>query len=605
MKNDLPNFSSTYEMLLYYANERPAHAAILTPGRQPLDYQTLWEQVRYVVNYLQSRGLERNDRVAIVLPNGGSMAVALLSVISAYTVAPLNPAYTAVEYEYYLRNMRASAILTQKGMETPIRDVAALLGIPVFDIVPDNAISGIFKFVDLNNAVLDDADYAGAGDIALVLFTSGTTSKPKLVLLTQKNYTYSARNMALSCKLMPDDRCLNVMPLFHAHAIMSSLSSSIFAGASIICTSGFDSDVFFTCLAEFKPSWYTSVPTIHQSIINLADKYEREMRSCVLRFVRSASSPLPLRVIHSLESLFNTPVIECYGMTEACSQIASNPLPPLQRKPLSVGLATGCEIAIHDDDKQPVLAGEKGEIVVRGQNITSGYEDNPEANKQAFRDTWFYTGDQGYIDEDGYLFITGRIKEIINRGGQKVTPQEVERRILEHPVVQQAVVFALPHETLGETVGAAIVLEQGTSLEERQLQKHLSKTLTSFKIPSRVFVLDEIPKGPTGKVQRIGLGEKLLRDYQIPFQPIKTSVERQIADMWKALLKHDQIGREDNFFDLGGNSLLLTELHHHLEATFQIRLDLIELFEYPTLQSLSDWIEKQIKNKDMQVSSGE
>jgi acyl-CoA synthetase (AMP-forming)/AMP-acid ligase II len=351
--------------------------------------------------------------------------------------------------------------------------------------------------------------YAESDDVALVLHTSGTTARPKIVPLRQRNLLVSAGNIRESLALTPADRCLNVMPLFHIHGLMAALLASLSAGASVVTSPGFDAFRFFGWLEETQPTWYTAVPTMHQLVLSRAARQKETVERTKLRFIRSSSASLPPTVMADLEKTFGCPVIEAYGMTEASHQMATNQLPPGARKPGAVGLGAGVEVAIMDDAGRLLERGATGEVVIRGGNVTLGYENNPDANASSFSDGWFRTGDQGYQDTDGYLFLTGRIKEIINRGGEKVSPREVDEVLLQHPAVAQAVAFAVPHERLGEEVAAAVVLAEGASADERELREHASKQLADFKTPKRIIILDDIPKGATGKVQRIGLAEKL------------------------------------------------------------------------------------------------
>jgi acyl-CoA synthetase (AMP-forming)/AMP-acid ligase II len=228
-----------------------------------------------------------------------------------------------------------------------------------------------------------------------------------------------------------------------------------------------------------------------------------------LRFIRSSSSALPVPVIAELEAAFGAPVIEAYGMTEAAHQMASNPLPPARRKPGTVGPSAGPEIAIMADDGTLLGAGATGEIVIRGDNVTSGYESNPKANAEAFVNGWFRTGDQGVLDAEGYVSITGRLKEIINRGGEKISPREIDEVLMEHPCVLQVVTFGIPHAKLGEEVGAVVVLREGMEATEQQLREFVAERVADFKVPRKLLFRDEIPKGATGKLQRIGLAQKL------------------------------------------------------------------------------------------------
>jgi acyl-CoA synthetase (AMP-forming)/AMP-acid ligase II len=277
----------------------------------------------------------------------------------------------------------------------------------------------------------------------------------------------------------------------------------------VSCTPGFSAFRFFDWLAEVKPTWYTAVPTMHQAILMRARGHEAELRAAGLRFIRSSSASLPPQVMAQLEEAFAAPVIEAYGMTEATHQMAANPLPPRARKPGAVGVAAGPEIAIMADDGALLPQGAIGEVVIRGPNVTPGYDRNPEANAKAFTDGWFRTGDQGRLDEEGYLFLTGRLKELINRGGEKVSPLEVDTVLMDHPAVQQCVTFAMPHDKLGEEVAAVVVLAEGQAASEQEIRSFAGERLAAFKVPRRVVFMNEIPKGATGKLQRIGLAEKL------------------------------------------------------------------------------------------------
>jgi acyl-CoA synthetase (AMP-forming)/AMP-acid ligase II len=299
------------------------------------------------------------------------------------------------------------------------------------------------------------------------------------------------------------------MPLFHIHGLIGAVLSTIAAGGSVFCTPGFNALKFFGWLEESQPTWYSAVPTMHQAILARAERNQEILERRKLRFIRSSSASLPAPVMKELESVFGCPVIESYGMTEASHQMTSNPLPPAARKPGSVGRAAGPEVAILSEDGKKLPPGETGEVVIKGPNVTSGYVANDSANAAAFTDGWFRTGDQGVFDTEGYLTITGRLKELINRGGEKVSPLEVDAVLLGHPAVAQAVTFALPHDKLGEEVGAAIVLREGAALTERELRDFAAERLADFKVPRRVLFLEEIPKGATGKLQRIGLAAKL------------------------------------------------------------------------------------------------
>jgi acyl-CoA synthetase (AMP-forming)/AMP-acid ligase II len=484
--------------------------AIGAPGRESLTFAGLRDHVADTIAALNARGIGRGDRVAIVLPNGPEMATAFVAVACGATTAPLNPAYREEEFEFYLSDLNAKALLVEKGSESPAVSAAGKLGIPLLEIVPSEQ-AGLFGFAGQAGAAATAArgGFAKGDDVALVLHTSGTTSRPKIVPLSHKNLCASARNIRTTLALTPGDRCLNVMPLFHIHGLMAAILASLSAGASVVCTPGFNALKFFGWLADAEPTWYTAVPTMHQAILARAPRSKEIVEAAELRFIRSSSSSLPPQVMKSLEEAFGAPVIEAYAMTEASHQMTSNPLPPRPRKAGTVGVAAGPEVAIMDEGGKLLPAGSVGEIVIRGENVTLGYENNPKANAENFTNGWFRTGDQGVMDEDGYLAITGRLKEIINRGGEKISPREVDDVLMDHPAVQQVVTFAMPHPKLGEEVAAAVVLREGQSASEHEIREFAATHLADFKVPRKVLFLDEIPKGATGKLQRIGLAEKL------------------------------------------------------------------------------------------------
>jgi acyl-CoA synthetase (AMP-forming)/AMP-acid ligase II len=299
------------------------------------------------------------------------------------------------------------------------------------------------------------------------------------------------------------------MPLFHIHGLIGSVLSTLCAGGSVFCTPGFNALKFFAMMDEAKPTWYTAVPTMHQAILSRAANNREIIARHPLRFIRSSSSSLPPQVLAELEQVFNAPVLESYGMTEASHQMTSNPLPPRPHKPGTVGVAAGPEVGIMSEEGKLLGPNATGEVVIRGLNVTNGYENNPKANAEGFTHGWFRTGDQGVLDAEGYLSITGRLKEIINRGGEKISPREVDEVLMDHPAVQQVVTFAMPHAKLGEDVAAAVVLREGKSANEKEIREFAAKRLADFKVPRKILILEEIPKGATGKLQRIGLAQKL------------------------------------------------------------------------------------------------
>jgi oxalate---CoA ligase len=487
-------------------------SAIAAPGRAPLSYDELRKLEQRTTRALNAMGIGRGDRVAIVLPNGPEAATAFLTIASAATAAPLNPGYRHAEFDFYLSDLKAKALLILAEMESPARDIASERGIPIIELEIDPARpAGEFtlKPSTTTAALSSRTGAAEPDDVVLVLHTSGTTSRPKIVPLTHRNVTASAENIRRTLHLTRDDICLNIMPLFHIHGLIGAVLSSIAAGACVACAPAFDALKFFRWFAETNPTWYTAVPTMHQAILGRAARNAEIIKAGRLRLIRSSSSSMPPQVMLELEKVFGAPLIEAYGMTEAAHQMSSNPLPPAERFAGSVGIAAGPEIAIMNDAGDLLKANEVGEVVIRGRDVTAGYENNPEANARAFTNGWFRTGDQGYLDDAGYLRLTGRLKELINRGGEKLSPVEIEIALLDHPHVAQAVAFAMPHPMLGEEVAAAIVLREGAKVDENELRDFVAARLAHFKVPRKVVFLEAIPKGPTGKLQRIGLAKVL------------------------------------------------------------------------------------------------
>ncbi|WP_017326780.1 AMP-binding protein [Synechococcus sp. PCC 7336] len=578
-----------YDLVAFQARSNPEAIAIAAPGHTPLSYRELLEQIHCIADKLNAIGVGRNDRVAIVLPNGPEMAVAFLAIASSATCAPLNPAYRQSEYDFYLSDLDAKALIVRSGIAVPAVEVARKKGIPLLELSPvKQAAAGIFQLLGGEPQHPDRGGIAQPEDVALVLHTSGTTSRPKMVPLTGHNLCSSANNIAATLRLGAGDRCLNVMPLFHIHGLVGSLLSSLNAGASLVCTPGFDAIQFFDWLAEFRPTWYSAVPTMHQAILARAVDCRDIIAQCPLRFIRASSAPLPPQVMAALEAVLNAPAIESYGMTEASHQMTSNPLPPQARKPGSVGVAAGPEVAIADEAGQLLPVGEVGEIVIRGANVTSGYYNNPDANHSAFTEGWFRTGDLGYFDRDRYLFLQGRIKEMINRGGEKIAPRDIDEVLLSHPDVAQAVAFAMPHPQLGEDIAAAVVLQPKSSATSAAIRAYLFQQLADFKVPSQVAIVDDIPKGATGKLQRLGLADKLADVLVAQSVAPRNPLEKIIAATIQEVLDLETLSIHDNFFAIGGDSLRGTQVVNRLRALFGIELPHTILFRHLTVAELAE-----------------
>ena len=585
------------------ARNSPEADAILAPGGEPpLSYGALWDQVLSVSQSMRALGIRRGDRVAVILDNGPEMGMLFTGLASSVVCAPLNPSYREAEIEFYLSDLAPRALIIGSTIESSARDIARRQGIRVVELSKvEEAPAGTFVLEDAPSPSRELVDPAQPEDVALVLHTSGTTSRPKLVPLTHRNLVASARNVATALKLGEADRCLNVMPLFHIHGLVASVLAPLYAGAGVVCPPGFDSRRFFSWMAKTSPTWFTAVPTIHQAILARAEDNRVVIETARLRFIRSSSSALAPQVLAQLENVFGVPVIEAYGMTEAAHQMASNPLPPGVRKPGAVGLAAGPEVAILDGSGRVLPAGSEGEVAVRGDNIFGAYENNLTANDSAFCDGWFRTGDEGCLDEDGYLFLRGRIKEIINRGGEKVSPREVDEVLLGHAAVAQAVTFAVPNDRVGEEVAAAIVLRDGATITEDELREYAAHRLIDFKVPRQILFVDEIPMGPTGKVQRTRLAETLgisglhlgKTSADSGYVAPRTQLEHELCLMWAEILDLPQVGIGQDFFALGGDSLLGAQLFVALGERFgKESVPLTALIAAPTIEKMAVLLEQ-------------
>jgi acyl-CoA synthetase (AMP-forming)/AMP-acid ligase II/acyl carrier protein len=589
----LNKINTISEIIIDQAKNYPDAKAIVAPNQKTITYSGLYRQMESVSVSLRSVGMRTDDAVAIVMPNGPEMASAFLCVSASATSAPLNPSFTFEEFDYYYSDLDVKAVILKKDDQSPARQVAEFRGIPTIDYDVDN-----YPTLRISENEIENSDfpvnpsYAGSEDTALLLHTSGTTSRPKIVPLEHRNLIASAKNIMETLYLINADTCLNVMPLYHIHGLMGVLLSSIMTGAAVVATSGFQTDKFFEWVHEYNTTWYSAVPTIHQQILIHANKFPEKIIGNKLRLIRSSSASMPPNVMKGLESIFNVPVIEAYGMTEASHQMTCNPMPPKHRKSGSVGLPTGQEVAIMAEDGQIMGFNEIGEIVIRGPNVTRGYLNNPEANEAAFSHGWFHTGDLGYQDEDGYFYISGRSKEIINRGGEKVFPREIDEVFLTHPEVSQAVTFAVKHPTLGEDAVTAIILGKGATIDQNDLREFAFERIADFKVPSQVIIVDEIPKGSTGKLQRIGLDEKLGKFLSFEYLEPRDDVEKKLVEMYASVLDRESIGVLDNFFMVGGDSLSAIQVVTEIHAEYGIELNPYVINRYPTIEKIADYLRR-------------
>ncbi len=493
---------STIDSLLRHGGDRDT--AIAVPDGPSLTYAQLRQMVDEAALRLASFGVRREDRVAIVFPNGPEAIVLFLAAARVGTACPLNPAYKEAEFRFYLEDTGARFLLAPRENGTDARK-ALSAGSTVIEGEIDDAgrlsLESNGSRSEIRSIAPPEPD-----DIALVLHTSGTTSRPKRVPLRHRNLTASVANIVESYRLGPEDVSLCAMPLFHVHGLVASALATLASGGTVSVPRRFTPMMFWPAARQARPTWFTASPTPHQLILMRTEE-NRPAGTERLRFVRSCSSALSPDLMARMEDRLGVPVLEAYGMTEASHQMASNPLPPDPRVPGSVGRGTGVEIAILDEGGSLLPGGQPGEVGIHGPNVIDGYENNPEANRASFTDGWFRTGDLGTLDRGGYLRLLGRIKELINRGGEKIAPREIDEALESHPAVKEAVCFGVPHPTWGEEVAAAVVLTEHVA--EKELIAHCRKVLAEFKVPRRVHIVESIPRTPTGKVQRRFVAEQL------------------------------------------------------------------------------------------------
>jgi|SoiMethySBSTD1v2_1073268.scaffolds.fasta_scaffold00073_5 acyl-CoA synthetase (AMP-forming)/AMP-acid ligase II len=472
-------------------------AILLPESNIRISYGNLREQVTAVAQALAAHGVRRGDRVGMALPNGLPTIVAFLAASEAGTSAPLNPAYREEEFKFYLEDTNARVLLLPP---TGAEDARRAAGSSVPALSVDMDASGRITVDGKTGGV----SYAAPTieDVALILHTSGSTGRPKRVPLTHANLSISAQNVAATYQLSSSDVSLCVMPLFHVHGLVASTLATLATGGTVVVPAKFSPLSFWRVARDAGATWYSAVPTIHQLLLARAEPGSKPPGAEKLRFIRSCSAALPPQVMHDLEAAFGAPVLEAYGMTEAAHQMASNPLPPSARKPGSVGQGTNVGISIRDENGNVLPSGARGEVCISGPNVVSGYENNPEANATAFFGEWFRTGDQGTLDEHGYLSLTGRLKEMINRGGEKISPREIDEVLLTHPAIAEAVAFGMSHQTWGEEVAAAVKLRDGASAKEAEILAFCRERLADFKRPKQIFITEAIPRTATGKIQR-------------------------------------------------------------------------------------------------------
>ena len=598
----MKSFQTFNDVISFWAGAAPNASALFAQGQQPLTYLGLSEIILGFREFLSHAGFSRNDRIAIVHSGGADMAAAMTALACSVTVIPLNPASTIAEFYLHFQDKKINAIALEDGLATNAREAADKLNIPVLQIkVHSPEIAGnVYLSGEINTETRIAPTAAEPDDLLVVFATSGTTGNGKTVPLSHRTMMPRLTNMAKMLKLGHEDRILNIMPLFHTGGFSAGLLTSLYSGASFFPIKNSDVDLLFRSLAEAQPTIISGGYTVFHSIERKAADYTEIIDSIKpsLRMLRTGTGHLDQKVSKSLEAIFDSPVIEAYGSAETSFMSCTN-LPPLPNKPGSVGQPDRSRVSIVDRNEVPVQAGEKGEIVVTRETAFDGYENNATANSEAFTQDWYHTGDEGYLDEDGFLFITGRLKEMINRGGVKIVPTEIDQAAIEHEAVREAVAFPIPHKTLGDDLAIAVVLEANKSLSASELKAFLKTTLIPNKIPSHVIFVEEIPKSATGKPQRRKLHQQLdltksdKSHSGMEMASIRPASEEKLKTIWQQVLGNETIGPNENFFALGGDSLQAVDLFMRIEKELDRSLPRDILFEAGTIREMARLIDEE------------
>lgn len=571
-----PSSDTLTGLLADLADRHGERLAVLAPSGRSQDYADFTSLISRMAGGLGPR--RRGERMAIVMPNGPDMSAALLAVMSACVAVPFNPAYTAAELEAYFEQAKIASLLVSDAGGDVARAVATRRGIEVL------------TFADIQRSD-GAAEVAQPDDTAIILLTSGTTGRSKLVPLTHRNLTVGARNVAESLRLSPDDRVLSMWEQYHVGGVVDLLLAPLVAGSSIVSAGGFDANLALQLIDETRPTWFQGVPTTVRALYHRARELRGDWRGSSLRLLRSVAAALPPEWMHDLEDCFGVPVIQTFGMTEAAPLITSTGLPPAVRKPKSTGKPCGTEVAIIDGKGLRQPTGATGEVAVRGPNVFNGYLDDEAANEAAFREGWFLTGDLGFIDSDGDLFLAGRTKDLINRGGEKISPLEVEEALLAHPAIEQAAVFAVDHVTLGEDIGAAIVLRHGKVATIPDIEAFAAERLAHFKVPHRYLVRSDLPKSSVGKVLRSEVAAIYAEHVKHSSRAEPANdLERALVDIWAEELDVASVGANDLFVELGGDSLSSIRILLAAEALLGIEIGQDAVRHFSTVRNMAAYL---------------
>ena len=588
-----PSESTIGERLEYYAQTQPEHAAFVSSVFPPLSYRELLRQIEVIGMALRQSGFDRNARIAVAMPNGPGAALAIAAVTCSAVSIPINPRQTIEEIERSFAALRPDAILLLRGDDSPARQVAKHKGVTIIEL--EQAAGNTLGF-----SVADGPGPSAAGDApgpdshAFILQTSGTTSEPKLIPTSHRNMLAAAARVQVWFNLTPQDRCLSASPIFYAHGLHVTVFAALLSGGTVVFPADiakFDAAEWFETL---RPTWYSAGPALHRLVLDHVGPAADGKLRHTLRFAVSGGAPLPKEVLSALQHSLGVPVLEHYGSSEGM-QICANQLPPGRSKPGTCGSPWPNTINIVDDNGEEVPDGERGEILIGGPTVVSGYLNAPALSRASFSDGWFRSGDIGSIDRDGFLNLHGRKDDLINRGGEKISPAEVDAVLLRHPAIAEAAAFAVPHPRLGQDIAAAVVFRPGMAVGPGEIRRYLQSHVAAFKVPRQIIVRELLPKGATGKILRRVLTETI---QAVPAEPQELTPPEvadgrivdwviRLTEIWERLLKVTSLSIDDDFFDKGGDSLLAIDLLAELDQLTGDLLTASLLMDAPTIRLLA------------------
>jgi len=573
----------------------PESRALLDIDERYISYKSLLQNVLERASILSRYGIRRGDRVAWIMPSGPESALAFLAISTVATAVPIRSTASFEEVRTRLEFTRARAAIILNDLAFEATGAAESLHLPIVRLPAFTDLPEATRSLSTASTAPAHASYwvrPQPDDVALILTSSDQATHPSQVPLTHRNLVSAARNVAASLDLQPTDCCLNVVPFGSMHGLIGCLIASLIRQSSVICSPGFSATRLGPWIVELKPTWISAVPAMYQAWTDQLLTTRERLPQHALRFVRTCSTAMLPRLQKEIENALQVPVIEAYSVSEAGHQISSNPLPPRLRKPGSVGMPTGTKVVIMDDSGGFLPAGQTGEIVVQGDGVTPGCTGNPEFHRRAFVQGWYRTGDLGRLDDDGYLFLSGRSQDVIHRGGDRIIPRDVETVLLSHPGVAEATCFPRPHPTLGEDLVAVVVLREGAASTENGIRTFAFDRLAPPKVPSRILIMDQLPNGPSGKVQRQTLAQRLAHLFRArPLRP-RDGIESLVADIWTDVLETTEVGVNDNFFSLGGDSVRAARIVSRLNDLFQLALPMTTLFRHPTVGQFTDELKR-------------